>query len=87
MIQQKKLLFCLGMCACLIRGMEKPHVISLFQRNSVKAFVEAERKNDFNYFKKKSDNALINIVPLIYAILEDEKELEALSKLLKINKA
>ncbi len=63
MIQQKKLLFCLGMCACLIRGMEKPHVISLFQRNSVKAFVEAERKNDFNYFKKNLTMRLLILFP------------------------
>ena len=52
MIQQKKLLFCLGMCACLIRGMEKPHVISLFQRNSVKAFVEAKERMILIILKK-----------------------------------
>ena len=68
--------------------MEKPAIsgLSNFQRNFLKAFVDAERNNDFGFFKKKSDNALMTVVPLVYTVLDDERELDAMRRQLKISK-
>ena len=82
---QKKLLLSLCFAVFLINAMEKPG-ISNFQRNFLKSFIDAERNNDFGFFNKKSDNALITVAPLVYTVLEDERELEALRRQLKITK-
>lgn len=82
---QKKLILSLCFAVFLINAMEKPG-LSILQRNFLGTFIEAEISNDFGFFKKKSDDALISVAPLAYTVLEDGRELDALRWQLKITK-
>lgn len=65
-------------------AMEMPtQEITQGKRSLLKKFLEAEKRNDFEFYKTRSSYALESVIPVVVLFLEDKNEFESLRKELK----
>lgn len=65
----------------------QPQGITVAQRNLLKKFLEAEQKNDFNFYLKKSQHGLESVILIAQKMIQIPRELDELQRQTKIPKA